>query len=506
MRGGIKILVSWFLASQLFMLTAFAKPDWPSDMGIQAEAGIVMDVDSGAVLFGQNIHSPYPPASITKILTALIVLENGSLDDMVIFSDDAVNNVESDSGNKLNVEAGDQLSVEDCLYSLLLQSCNQAANALAEYVAGSQEEFVRMMNEKIAELGCTESHFDNPSGLNGDTQYVSAYDMALIARAAYSTPKLLEISSTVSRKLAPTVNNPSGLTVRNEHRLVKTDDPSSEFYYPPAVAGKTGWLLKAGNTLVTYAEQDGRRLVSVVLKGSPRQYFIDGKNLLEFGFSRFDNFSVKENEKDFADAEESPAEELPEGELSAGNPSDPGTVKIAGTSYNLDDLELGQAGMITLPKGAEVSDADKVLITELPAGSPEGAVAMLQYTYNDRVVGQEYLMLKEGVLPPGQEAETLTGDEENEGAGTSGMVTSPQGTKTDPSMPKGFGKTVVGIGSVLVLAGAGIGFFVYTKKKERRAIKARREERLRRLKQDGEEEAFRKMLEQRRKSREKLNK
>lgn len=482
MRGGIKILVSWLLASQLFVLTAFAKPDWPSDMGIQAEAGIVMDVDSGAVLFGQNIHSPYPPASITKILTALIVLDNSSLDEMVTFSKDSIYNVEEGSGNKLNISDGDQLSVEDCLYSLILHSCNQAANALAEHVAGNQEKFVQMMNDKLTELGCTESHFDNPSGLNGDTQYVSAYDMALIAKEAYSNPKLVEISSALSRQIPPTANNPEGLMIYNEHRLVKTTDPSSEFYYPSAVAGKTGYLIKAGNTLVTYAEQDGRRLVSVVLKGSPRQYFIDGKNLLEFGFSRFENFSVKENENDLADA-----------------------------GWNLEDLELEQGGTITLPKGAEFSDADRTLITKLPAESPEGSAAMLQYTYNDRVVGQAYFMLKEGALPSGQGAETADGNEENgneknEGAGAPGIATPPQETKTDHPLPKGFGKMAAGIGIVLVLGGAGVGFLVYTKKKERRAVKARREDRLRRLKQDGEEEAFRRMLEQRRKSREKLNK
>lgn len=122
--------------------TAFAKPDWPSDTGIESEAGIVMDADSGAVLFGQNIHVQKAPASITKILTALVVIENSSLDDTITFSHDAVYNVEDGSGNKNSIEEGDTLSVRDCLYLLLMRSSNQAANALAEHVGGKPRRFL----------------------------------------------------------------------------------------------------------------------------------------------------------------------------------------------------------------------------------------------------------------------------------------------------------------------------------------------------------------------------
>ena len=137
MKRMIRQLAALLLACQLFVITAYGKPDWPNDVGILAESGIVMDMDSGAVLYGQNIHVAHPPASITKILTALVVLENCQLDEMVEFSETAVNSVESDSGNKLGSVAGDQLSVEDCLYGMMLVSSNQAANALAEHVAGS---------------------------------------------------------------------------------------------------------------------------------------------------------------------------------------------------------------------------------------------------------------------------------------------------------------------------------------------------------------------------------
>mgnify|MGYP002235917276 CR=1 FL=1 len=173
----------------------FAKPDWPADTGVQSEAGIVMDMDSGAVLFAQNIHVQLPPASITKLLTALVVAEHASMDEQVTFSHDAVYNVESGSGNKLGLEEGDVLSVKDSLSVMLLQSSNQAANALAEHVAGSREAFADMMNEKAEALGCRESNFENPSGLNDEAQLTSAYDMALIGAAAFSDPEILEICS-----------------------------------------------------------------------------------------------------------------------------------------------------------------------------------------------------------------------------------------------------------------------------------------------------------------------
>ncbi len=148
----------------------------------------------GTILWGQNIHNQYFPASITKVMTALLVIENCKLDDTVTFSHDAVFNVESGSSNA-GINEGDQLSVKDCLYALLLKSANESANALAEHVAGSREAFADMMNARAKELGCKNTHFANPSGLNNPEHYTSPYDMALIARAAFNNPIFEEIDS-----------------------------------------------------------------------------------------------------------------------------------------------------------------------------------------------------------------------------------------------------------------------------------------------------------------------
>lgn len=479
--------VCFALTCQLFILTAWAKPDWPSDTGIMAEAGIVMDMDSGAILYGQNIHLTYPPASITKILTALIVLENCSLDDTVTFSTTAVNQVEADSGNKISVVAGDQLSVEDCLYSLLLVSCNQAANALAEHTAGSISAFVDMMNEKLVELGCQESHFENPSGLNGDNQYVSAYDMALIAQAAYDNETMVEISSATTHKIAPTTQNPDGFTIHGEHRLCVTEDQSSPYYYPEAVAGKTGYLIKAGNTLVTYAVKDNRRLVSVILKGQPRQYFVDGKALLEFGFRSFQNYTVADYESRYVTGNE--------------------TINLDKGSFQASDLMIDPDSVITLPNGASFEDAD-ISLGALPEVSPDNAVALLTYTYNDRVIGTAYLLVKDGVTIDNGDGSTgasaTTGDGSTNASGSTDTANSSLATSSNATdsqrTHRSFsiaGVLVTILIVLLVLAVIGIaGWIIYSRKKEAKALAERRKRRRQRLQRSGDQEEFERLLEE----------
>ena len=483
MKQKIRRLVCCCLAAiHILTITVFAEPPaWPSDTGIQAEAGAVIDADSGALLFGQNsIDAAYPPASITKLLTALIVLEHCGLDEVVTFSETAMNSVEADSGNKYNLSAGEQLTVEDCLHLLLLVSTNQSANALAEHVAGSIPGFVDMMNAKAAELGCSsKTHFDNTSGLNGDTQYVTAYDMALIARAAFDNESLLKVSSALSYKINATISYPDGFTIRQEHRLVSTTDPNNQLYYPPAIAGKTGYLLKAGNTLVTYAEKDGRRLISVVLKGSPNPvYFLDGKTLLEFGFDRFQNVSIPDHETRYVTGEES--------------------IEIQGTSYLPSDLMIEPGKVITLPRDAGFEDASLSLEPLSGSNPPPNAIAVLRYTYNDRFIGSAFLMTKES--PSGVDVD-LSISPDNRDSGSAEDDQPGRSWFPHIRLP---GTTAIAIAvlSVLGILTASVVFWIlYSRKKEARELAARREARRRRLKAHGDEAEFERLLEMR-KSRE----
>lgn len=460
---------------------AFAKPDWPLDTGCQSEAGIVMDLDSGAVLFAQNIHVQEYPASITKLLTALVVVENASMDEQVTFSHDAVYNVESGSGNKLQLEEGDVLSVKDCLYVMLLQSSNQAANALAEHVGGSREAFVDMMNEKAASLGCRESHFVNPSGLNDPEQLTSAYDMAQIGAAVFGNPTLLEICSTTSATLPPTINNPNGRTYSMEHKLVVTGDSSDENYYPSAVAGKTGYTSLAGQTLVTYAEQDGRRQVAVTLKSTQRTHYSDTKTILDFGFARFKNVSVAENETDYVTGEE--------------------PVTIGDETYSPSDLYLDEKAVVTLPNDAQFSDADKYLQTEIPASHPEGAVARIIYTYNDRQIGVAWVYSTKAASAPvsaedGTDNETA-GSENTTDAAKTGTSSTADKEKKPLKLTKAT-YIAAGAGVVVLLIAAAVIWFMIQRKQEEERMRVLREKRRKRLADMGcSEEEFERLVNER---------
>lgn len=460
---------------------AFAKPDWPLDTGCQSEAGIVMDLDSGAVLFAQNIHVQEYPASITKLLTALVVVENASMDEQVTFSHDAVYNVESGSGNKLQLEEGDVLSVKDCLYVMLLQSSNQAANALAEHVGGSREAFADMMNEKAASLGCRESHFVNPSGLNDPEQLTSAYDMAQIGAAVFGNPTLLEICSTTSATLPPTINNPNGRTYSMEHKLVVTGDSSDENYYPSAVAGKTGYTSLAGQTLVTYAEQDGRRQVAVTLKSTQRTHYSDTKTILDFGFARFKNVSVAENETDYVTGEE--------------------PVTIGDETYSPSDLYLDEKVVVTLPNDAQFSDADKYLQTEIPASHPEGAVGRIIYTYNDRQIGVAWVYSTKAASAPvsaedGTDNETA-GSENTTDAAKTGTSSTADKEKKPLKLTKAT-YIAAGAGVVVLLIAAAVIWFMIQRKQEEERMRVLREKRRKRLADMGcSEEEFERLVNER---------
>lgn len=485
MRRLSYIIVSLIMVLTVSSITAFARPDWPTDTGVQSEAGIVMDMDSGAVLFAQNIHEQKIPASITKLLTALVVIENcDNLDAKITFSHDAVYNVESGSGNKLALEEGDVLSVRECLYVMLLQSSNQAANALAEYIGGSRSGFVDMMNRKVADLGCQESHFANPSGLNDDTQRTSAYDMALIARAAFQNQQLLEISSTRKASIPPTINNPDGRTFSMEHKLLITEDGNSEEYYPDAVAGKTGWTSQAGQTLVTYARRGDRGEIAVTLRSTQKTHYSDTKTILDFGFARFQNVNIADNETEY---------------VTGSTP-----VTIGNETYQPSELYIDKAAVITIPNEAGFTDAEKELVTELPKDHPEGAVARLVYTYNERKIGEGWLFTTraqsvDAVAPP-SEGEVPAGTEPS-GDGTG--QDAPGFKLPDPfKLPTPL--VMAGIG-VLCLAAAVAGGCFWSLKRRKAELERQRqlrEKRRQRLADIGfTEEDFERILEERRQQR-----
>ncbi len=246
---------------------------------IQAEGAVVIDGETGAVLYGKNEKNRFYPASTTKLMTALLTLEKTNLNDTVTFSKSATTNLES-GASTLNLTEGDRLSVEQCLYGLLLKSANEIGNALAEHISGSVSGFADLMNQKAAALGCTGTHFANPHGLNNNNHYTTPYDMALIARAAFQNETLRKIDTTTSYQF-PATKKSESRTITMGHKMMY---PTDSRYYEGIIGGKTGYTSLAGNTLVTGAERNGVRLIAVVMK-SKSTHYADTKALLDYGFA-----------------------------------------------------------------------------------------------------------------------------------------------------------------------------------------------------------------------------
>lgn len=375
----LPLLLCLLLCLSLFSPAAYAEAGWPViSAEIQAEGAMLMDGTSGAVLYSKNEHEHYFPASITKVLTAVIVLERVSnLDEMVEFSPDATGKNLEPNSTVIAASPGDKLSVRDCLYSLLLHSANDCANALAEYVSGSNEAFAELMNEKAAKLGCTDSHFTNPSGLNDPEHYTSVHDMALIMQYAIHNPLFREMDAVQAYTHAPIRRYPDPEapenTVYAHHRMMRR---SYRDYYEGVFAGKTGYTTLAGNTLVTAAERDGMTLIAVILNGHNTQYS-DTKKLFDFGFDSFHSLSAAEQDETYT---------------SLGN-----HFTVDGISL-VDSLEfsMDKSQTITLPKGSDFSEADSLLSYDLSEDeTAEGYIAKVEYSYAARPVGNAYIRLQD---------------------------------------------------------------------------------------------------------------
>lgn len=210
---------------------------------------VVIDADTGRTLIGNNEHVRMPIASLTKIWTALIAIENSNLDDEVVISREAT----MSEGSSIYLEPGEVVTVETLLYGLMLRSGNDAAYALAEHAGGSVEGFVDLMNEKALYYRLNQTYFTNPSGLHHDLHLSSAYDTAQMLRIALENEDFLKIASTIQYKS----NTKNGTTWLNKHRLLREN--------VGAVAGKTGYTKVAGRTLATYFEKENERIIVVTL-------------------------------------------------------------------------------------------------------------------------------------------------------------------------------------------------------------------------------------------------
>lgn len=362
---------------------------WPDAPETLSPSVILMEESTGTILYEKNSDEAHYPASITKIMTTLLALENGNLSDMVTFSDDAINNTE---GSGIARDYGEQMTLEQCLYGVMLESANECAYAVAEHVGGTVENFVDMMNAKAKELGCTNTHFANPHGLQDENHYTTAHDMALIAQAAYQNETFRIIIGTKMYTIPPTNKHAEETVLRNHHDMLCTyHNANRKYLYPYCVGGKTGYTATANSTLVTYAEKDGMTLICVVMNTQSPNQFIDTVNLFDYAFDNFQVLNVAENDTDYS------------AETTVDN----------GNLNNIAPfVELDKDAVIVLPKTAEFSDTSSSV--EYNDSDPEIAGSIM-YTYAGRNVGKADIKTT-GVVVEGYAFDNESTEEEEQEA------------------------------------------------------------------------------------------
>lgn len=262
---------------------------WPQAADIASDTGILMDADTGTVLFDKGGDQQRYPASITKIMTLLVAVENSSMDEQVTFTETGVRNVTADSSN-INSKVGEVMTMQDCLHALIIQSANDAAAQIAEHVGGTEQNFIDMMNQRAAEIGCTNTHFTNSSGLPDENHYSSAKDMALIFREGLKNKDFRSVIGDADYTIQPT-NMTSDKRVMHTHHPMFA--PESDIYYPGCIGGKTGFTNLAAHTLVTAVEQNGTTYIAVVMHGVELSTCcLDSKALFDYGFGNFTKTAV----------------------------------------------------------------------------------------------------------------------------------------------------------------------------------------------------------------------
>ena len=324
-----------------------------------------MEASTGTVLYDCDSLEAHYPASITKIMTTLIALENSDLNDIVTFSDAAIDNTE---GSGIARDYGEQMTMEQCLYAVMLASANECAYAVAEHVGGTIENFVAMMNEKAKELGCQNTHFANPHGLHDENHYTCCYDMALIARAAYQNETFRIIVGTARYTIPPTNKHAEQTDLQNHNEMLYPFQ-TNKYVYDGCTGGKTGYTNAANSTLVTYAERDGMTLICVVMNTQSPNQWLDSRNLFDYCFDNFQIFSVKDNEKAYT----------------KDKIQDTGILNTDQSFAGLD-----KNGGIILPKTASFEDA-KVEVKE--KGESKNSAGRLEYTYAGHAVGGADIMV-----------------------------------------------------------------------------------------------------------------
>lgn len=288
----------------IYDIATNAIPGWPKGPEIEANTGVLIEMETAEVLYDKGMNEMRYPASITKVLTALVAIENSTLDEEVSFTASALEGMYL--GSNIGMQEGEILTMEQCLIILMMKSANEVANQIAEHVGGSQEGFAQMMNDKATEIGCQNSNFANPSGMPDVNHYSTAYDMALIFREAWKNEKFRALYDISDYTIPPTNKNPESRYIIYNHLLFAAQ-ASEDQRYEGSVGGKTGATDLGGSTLVTAVEREEGDFIAVVMRaGDHLICCADTKKLFNYGYEKFQKINAEEGSlvapKDFQEA------------------------------------------------------------------------------------------------------------------------------------------------------------------------------------------------------------
>ena len=350
-------------ANQLVAVESNKIPGWPQGPTVSARSAILMELNTGTILYAKNIHNPEYPASITKILTTLIATEECAMDEMVTFSRDAIFDIDRGS-NHVALDVGESITVEECLNAILIRSANEASLGIAEHICGGPwEDFAAIMNERAKELGALNSNFVNPNGLPNKKHITTAYDMAMIGRAFFSNEILCNITTTRRLHILPSETQPDDIIEYNQMELID----GGKYEYEYLVGCKTGYTNDARSTLVSCAEKNGMKLICVVMRDEAPYQYQDTIALFDYGFANFQKLNVSENDTKYT--------------VNSGSSFYSGN-DVLGNSKPI--LSLNTSDYIILPNTVNFTEVQSSISYETAS---ENQAAVISYTYQNWPVG-----------------------------------------------------------------------------------------------------------------------
>lgn len=338
--------------------------NWPTGPVVGAESAILMEIETGTILYAKNIHQSQYPASTTKLLTTLIATEQCALDEMVTFSHDAVFDTPRDSSH-IAMDVGQAITMEQCLNAILIRSANEVSFAVAEHITGTSDwqVFADIMNERAEELGCLNSHFVNPNGLPDDYHYTTAYDMAMIGRAFFANELLCQITLTKRLEIPASDTLPNAKLELNQMAII----PGGSYEYEYLIGCKTGYTNAARSCLVSAAERDGMTLICVVMHDEAPYQYEDTRALFEYGFGNFEKVNVAQTETKY---------DIDNTGLFYGEND------IFGSSTPI--LSLNKDDYIILPRTVSFEDTESTISYNT---ANENQAAVITYTYHGVDIG-----------------------------------------------------------------------------------------------------------------------